>query len=75
MDDLLLDFFENGKDLRKVKAAKPKHGPKGGYVSDEEDKEEAKEDEICKIFEDCDKKVLFPTLHLVSLLPIPLPRF
>ncbi|PUZ58898.1 hypothetical protein GQ55_5G544400 [Panicum hallii var. hallii] len=54
LDDLLLDYFGTGKDLRKVKAAKTKHGPMG-HDSDEEDKK-GREDEICKIFEDCEEK-------------------
>ncbi|RLN22434.1 uncharacterized protein C2845_PM07G40530 [Panicum miliaceum] len=54
LDDLLLDYFETGKGLRKVKAAKTKHGPMG-HDSDEEDKK-VREDEICKIFEDCEEK-------------------
>jgi hypothetical protein len=56
LDDLLLDYFGTGKDLRKVKAAKTKHGPMG-HDSDEEDKK-GREDEICKIFEDCEEKVI-----------------
>ncbi|KAG2585893.1 hypothetical protein PVAP13_5NG268508 [Panicum virgatum] len=47
-----MDYFETGKGLRKVKAAKTKHGP---HDSDEEDKK-VREDEICKIFEDCEEK-------------------
>ena len=54
LDDLLMDYFETGKGLRKVKAAKTKHGPRD---SDEEDKK-VREDEICKIFEDCEEKVI-----------------
>ncbi|RLM93048.1 uncharacterized protein C2845_PM08G00090 [Panicum miliaceum] len=54
LDDLLLDYFGTGKGLGKVKAAKTKHGPMG-HDSDEEDKK-GREDEICKIFEDCEEK-------------------
>ncbi|KAG2594560.1 hypothetical protein PVAP13_5KG003025 [Panicum virgatum] len=44
LDDLLVDYF----------AVKTKHGPMG-HDSDEEDKKD-REDEICKIFEDCEEK-------------------
>ncbi|OEL16369.1 hypothetical protein BAE44_0022609 [Dichanthelium oligosanthes] len=56
LDDLLLDYFETGKDKLKVKAAKSEHGPRG-YGSDDEDNR-VRENEItfCKLFEDCEEE-------------------
>ncbi|ONM28131.1 uncharacterized protein [Zea mays] len=58
MDDLLLDYFQSGKkDKLKVKAAKSKHGPKGGYDSGEEDDRATQQEiTVCKIFEEVQQK-------------------
>ncbi|XP_066313501.1 uncharacterized protein [Miscanthus floridulus] len=58
LDDLLLDYLQSTKkDKLKVKAAKSKHGPKGGYDSGEEgDKATQQEIAVCKIFEEVQQK-------------------
>lgn len=58
LDDLLLDYFETGKDKLKVKAARSRHAPRG-YGSDDENTN-VRENEItfCKIFEDCEEKII-----------------
>ncbi|KAL6645185.1 hypothetical protein ACP70R_016793 [Stipagrostis hirtigluma subsp. patula] len=57
LDDLLLDYFETGKDELKAKAVKAKHAPRG-HNSDDEDTQakEKKISEFCKIVEDCEEK-------------------
>ncbi|CAD6233737.1 unnamed protein product [Miscanthus lutarioriparius] len=58
LDDLLLDYLQSSKkDKLKVKAAKSKRGPKGGYDSGEEDdKSTQQEIAVCKIFEEVQQK-------------------
>jgi hypothetical protein len=70
MDDLLLDYFQSGKkDKLKVKAAKSKHGPKGGYDSGEEDDRATQQEiTVCKIFEEVQQKVIH---HLPQPLLLP----
>lgn len=62
LDDLLLDFFETGKDerRRKAKGAKSNTHDSRGYGSDDDDSR-VKENEIsfCKIFEVCQEEVIF----------------
>jgi hypothetical protein len=57
-DDLLLDYFETGKDKLKAKATKSNHRPRG-YGSDDENTD-VRENEItfCKLFEDCGEKII-----------------
>ncbi|KAF8649521.1 hypothetical protein HU200_064276 [Digitaria exilis] len=59
LDDLLLDFFETGKDerRRKAKGAKSNTHDSRGYGSDDDDSR-VKENEIsfCKIFEVCQEE-------------------
>ncbi|XP_039784902.1 uncharacterized protein LOC120651485 [Panicum virgatum] len=56
LDDLLLDYFETGKDKLKVKPTKSNRRPRE-YGSDDENTD-VRENEItfCKLFEDCEEK-------------------
>ena len=58
LDDLLLDYFETGKDKLKVKPTKSNRRPRE-YGSDVENKD-VRENEItcCKLFDDCEEKVI-----------------
>ncbi|CAO2199764.1 unnamed protein product [Urochloa humidicola] len=58
LDDLLIDYFETGKDELKLKAAKSKHGIGfKGYDSDDEDKKVREKDiTFCKIFDNCEEE-------------------
>jgi hypothetical protein len=73
LDDLLLDYLQSGKkDKVKVKAAKSKHGSKGGYDSGEEDdKATQQEIAVCKIFEEVQQKVIYRLPQPLLLLPVP----
>ena len=73
LDDLLLDYLQSSKkDKLKVKAAKSKHGPKGGYDSGEEDdKSTQQEIAVCKIFEEVQQKVIYRLPQPLLLLPVP----
>uniref|UniRef100_A0A0A9B1V6 Uncharacterized protein n=1 Tax=Arundo donax TaxID=35708 RepID=A0A0A9B1V6_ARUDO len=56
LDDLLLDYYESGKDELKVKPRKSKHGSKG-YNSDDEDTSfREKEIEVSKALEVCEEQ-------------------
>ncbi|EER99984.1 hypothetical protein BDA96_03G001500 [Sorghum bicolor] len=58
LDDLLHDYLQSSKkDKLKVKAAKSKHGPEGGYDSaEEDDKATQQENVVCKILEEVKEK-------------------
>ncbi|CAO2161753.1 unnamed protein product [Urochloa humidicola] len=58
LDDLLIDYFETGKDELKLKAAKSKHciGFKGYDSDDEDNKVREKEITFCKIFDNCEQE-------------------
>jgi len=58
LDDLLLDYFETGKDKLKVKPTKSNRSPRE-YGSDDENKD-VRENEItcCKLFDDSEEKVI-----------------
>lgn len=71
LDDLLLDYLLFcKKDKLKVKAAKSKHGPKGGYGSGEENDRATTQQDIivCKIFEEVQQKVIRHLPHPLLLL-------
>ncbi|KAG8052772.1 hypothetical protein GUJ93_ZPchr0001g32859 [Zizania palustris] len=56
LDDLLVDFFETGKDELKAAGVKSKHGPKG-YNSDDEDKKVMeKEIKFCKFVDEYEEQ-------------------
>lgn len=56
LDDLLVDFFESGKDELKASGSKSKRGLKG-YNSDDEDKKiREKEINFCKFVEECEEQ-------------------
>ena len=71
MDDLLHDYLQSSKkDKLKVKAAKSKHGPEGGYDSaEEDDKATQQENVVCKILEEVKEKVIH-RLPQPLLLPV-----
>ena len=71
LDDLLLDYFETGKDKLKVKPTKSNRRPRE-YGSDDENTD-VRENEItfCKLFEDCEEKVIIWPDH-VGVVQIPL---
>ncbi|KAL6850149.1 hypothetical protein ACP4OV_020776 [Aristida adscensionis] len=56
LDDLLIDFFETGKDELRHKAAKSKHVPEGSSSDEEDNKARDEEAKLCKVLEDCEQE-------------------